>query len=149
MLTTPHPFTAAAHRPMDQGDSFALEPSLLPVLAGARARGVCDACDALGLAVALMDEAGMVLHVNAAARGLMGSGLGVAGGHLVVADHRQTRALQHMIAAAVSGQGQGAISVDVAGGTLRLRAAPVANAERDPFQLLKALVVIEDCAAAS
>ena len=48
---------------------------LAPLLAGARARGVADGLEWLGLAAVLLDDRGEVLHVNRGAVDLMGEDL--------------------------------------------------------------------------
>ena len=118
------------------GDAGAAPDALVPLLAGARARGMCDAFDLLGLGVVLIDEAGMVLHANGEARRLTGAHLGFAGGHLVAAGQDGTRAIQALIAAALEGGTPAPLPL----GPLALRALPVPG---DSCQLLKVLVVLE------
>ena len=55
-------------------------------LGGARARGVADGLEWLGLAAVLLDDRGEVLHVNAGAIELMGEDLFLQGGRLRARD---------------------------------------------------------------
>ena len=122
-------------------DAGGTQDALLPLLAGARARGMCDAFDLVGQAVVLIDEAGMVLHANGEARRMTGPHLGFAGGHLVAGGQDGTRAIQALIAAALEGGTPAPLPL----GPLVLRALPVPG---DSCQLLKAVVLVEGRAAA-
>ena len=59
---------------------------LAPLLAGARARGMADAFELLGVAAAFLDEAGFALHINDHARRVLGPQLWVDDGRLRAAD---------------------------------------------------------------
>ena len=122
---------------------------LQPMLAGARARGMADAFDLMGQAAILMDRAGMALHVNLAARKLMGPDLALTHRHLVGRDGTCTRALQTLIAATLEGCCEPAelkIGTDGGSGQLIVRALPVPQAGDDLCQLLKVIVTIRKLA---
>ena len=70
-IVDPMPYNRAA-------DGFAAPTKavpLAPLLAGARARGVADGLEWLGLAAVLLDDRGEVLHVNSGAIELLGEDL--------------------------------------------------------------------------
>ena len=71
--------------------------TLEPMLAGARARGMADAFDMMGLAFVMIDAQGMILHVSGKAKAFMGRHLAVASEHLVGAGQDETRAIQSLI----------------------------------------------------
>ena len=142
-------FTMEAEGVGERGDrEAALTPdALLPLLAGARARGMSDAFDLLGIAVVMIDEAGMILHANPGARGLLGPHLRLERDHLVAAEQDATRALQAMIGAALAGELPGpgvAIRRDGGRPALRLRALPLIPLGDDACQMLKVVVTLEE-----
>ena len=121
--------------------------SLEPMLAGARARGMSDAFDMLGLAFVMIDAHGMILHVSAEARTFMGPHLAVASEHLVGAGQDETRDIQSLIGSVLcEGASPGRMSLSRGQGMrpLVLRGLPVPSPTNDPCQLLKALVILEE-----
>ena len=70
-----------------------------PLLAGARARGVADGLEWLGLAAVLLDDRGEVLHVNSGAVELMGEDLYLQGGRLWAAMERSTPNYRRLLSA--------------------------------------------------
>ena len=78
--------------------------TLRPLLEGARARGLADAFELIGVPAVLIDTAGAVLHVGAGAAARMGASIAVASRHLVGADPASNRALQDVVAAALAGE---------------------------------------------
>ena len=120
---------------------------LQPMLAGARARGMSDALEMLGLAFVMIDAHGMILHVSAEARAFMGPWLAVASEHLVGAGQGETRAIQSLIGSVLhEGASPGRMSLSRGQGMrpLLLRGLPVPSPAHDPCQLLKALVILEE-----
>ena len=119
---------------------------LQPLLSGARARGIADAFDLLGMAAVLIDGHGCVLHVNAAARRMMGTDLMVASRHLVGADPVANRVIETMIARTVSGvEPVAPARVARAERTgLVLTAMRLPGAAQDAAQLLKAVIVLSE-----
>ena len=120
---------------------------LEPLLAGARARGMSDAFDMLGLAFVMIDAHGMILHVSAEARIYLGPYLAVASEHLVGAGQCETRAIQSLIGSVLrDGASPGRIMLARGQGMrpLVLRGLPVPSPANDPCQLLKALVIVEE-----
>lgn len=119
---------------------------LPPLLAGARARGLCDAFDLLGLAAVFLDEAGMVLHANASARNMMAPELVLASGHLIATDAHSTRAIQREIGAGLAGKATGKpllIRRDSGDGGLALKVMALPRDEDESCQLLKVIVMLE------
>ena len=76
---------------------------LAPLLAGARARGVADGFEWLGLAAILLDDRGEVLHVNRRAVDLMGEDLFLSSGRLRARDAEIDGALGVAIRRALMG----------------------------------------------
>jgi hypothetical protein len=123
--------------------------ALRPLLEGARARGVADACELLGVGAALLDRSGRVLHVTSAGGALLGSALKLVEEHLVAVDSAANHVVERVVGVALSGSP----CEEVMQGSemsLRLRAAPMPGALDDDAQLLKAvlfLTKIESCEA--
>ena len=122
---------------------------LAPVLAGARARGMADAFELLGVAAAFIDESGFALHINDRARRLLGPQLWVDDGRLRAADFDLDEALAAAIesALAVGAQANAATDLSFASesrGALAVKIMPVVVGADDPFQLLRAIVIIEE-----
>jgi hypothetical protein len=118
---------------------------LAPLLAGARARGVADGLELIGAAAALLDEQGEVLHLNARAARLMGGGLYLADQRLRARD----RAADELLAAAIGTTLRYGVASRVAvgespgEGDFGVRIVPVANEGDEPFQLLRAVAILE------
>ena len=145
----------AAHLERRQGGGPAEIPpfgadSLPPLLAGARARGMADAFDLLGLAAIFLDDDGGALHVSARAMRLMGDALLLAGGRLKAASAAADAALQAAVDAALAGS-ETAEPVVIASGAskpcISLRILGVSGQD-ESAQLLRAIVLI-DCAGAT
>ncbi|MGD0719541.1 MAG: hypothetical protein ABR970_00645 [Roseiarcus sp.] len=124
------------------------EEPLAPLLAGARARGMADAFEMLGVAAAFLDEGGLALHINDRARRLLGPQLWVDDGRLRAADADLDEALAAAIETALNAgrRGDAATSFSFASesrGPLGLKVLPVAAEAHDPFQLLRVVVVLE------
>ncbi|MBV1702311.1 MAG: hypothetical protein KGQ46_10885 [Hyphomicrobiales bacterium] len=116
---------------------------LRPMLAGAHARGMADVLDLLGMSAALIDAAGMVLHLNAGAKRLVGRDISMVHAHLMLKDDSENRALLAMIGAALGETPRaGEMMIHGAHGGIRLQALPVTANARDGCQLLKALVLM-------
>ena len=107
---------------------------LEPLLAGARARGMSDAFDMMGLAFVMIDGNGMILHVSSQARAVMGPHLAVASEHLVGAGQGETRAIQSLIGSVLQdGASPGRITLPrgQGGRPLVLRGLPVPSQAND------------------
>ena len=118
--------------------------SLRPLMEGARARGVADACELLGAGAVLLDRSGAVLHLSTSARGLLGSALRLVEGHLVANSAKDSGRLERLVGETLAGR----IKEDgiVIGGSpaLRVRIAAMPGALGDDAQLLKAVLFISN-----
>lgn len=141
-------FTAAADgaglaSPPPENDADCL--SIAPILAGARARGVADALEMLGVAAILLGADGDVLFANEQARSLLIPHLRIAGERLATTDKSRQAALSRLIEAASAGSNGAAGSLVLRRGdgvpALRLQATPIAD--DDPFQLLRAVLLLD------
>jgi hypothetical protein len=117
---------------------------LAPLLAGARARGVADGFEWLGLAAILLDDRGEVLHVNPRAIDLMGEDLFLSSGRLRARDAEVDGALGVAIHRALGGTSSHlAIPLRSGHGTVGARIAAMDSLDDDPFQLLRAVAILE------
>jgi len=111
---------------------------IAPILAGARARGVADALEIVGIAAIL-------IGANDQARALLVPHLRIVGEKLETVDRTQRGALADLIEAAVAGEKAEAHSLILRRGAgvpaLRLHATPIADG--DPFQLLRAVIILD------
>jgi hypothetical protein len=118
---------------------------IAPILAGARARGVADALEILGVAAILLGAEGDVLYANEQARSLLVPHLRIVGERLTAADKTHQRGLEHLIKTAAAGEKAEAHSLVLRRGVgvpaLRLHATPIAD--DDPFQLLRAVIILD------
>ena len=148
IMQFPHPGAAAAGRGGEVIGAPRLGDieALAPMLAGARARGVADAFELLGMPAVLIDQSGTVLHVGASAMKLLGGDIAVVSRHLVGAAASTNRALQNLIAAALSGEDEvvaNPVFIAREGlAPLTVRAIRIPGASGDPMQLLKAIIVL-------
>ena len=119
--------------------------TLRPLLEGARARGMADAFDLIGVPAVLIDAAGSVLHVGAGAAARMGGSISVASRHLVGVDASSNRALQDLVAAALAGESK-MVKLKAIGDfeALCVRAVPMPSTKDNPYQLMKAIIVLDD-----
>jgi hypothetical protein len=122
---------------------------LRPLLAGARARGMADAFELLGVAAVFIDESGFALHINDSARRRLGPQLWIDDGRLRAADLDLDEALSATIDAALINGAPAHAAADLSfasesRGAVSLKVLPVVAEANDPFQLLKAVVIIEE-----
>jgi hypothetical protein len=125
---------------------------IAPLLAGARARGLADAFDMLGVAAILLAADGDVLFANAGAQALFGDRLAVSGERLIAGREGDRKALQRVMEAALTGaRRSGELTIQRGSGVaaLRLRATPVSSTDEDPFQLLRAVIILDKVRARS
>jgi hypothetical protein len=125
---------------------------LAPVLAGARARGMADAFELLGVAAAFIDECGFALHINDHARRLLGPQLWVDDGRLRAADIELDEALGGAIESALTAEAPDRAGTNIcfasdSRGAVRVKVVPIVGGPDDRFQLLKAVVIIEKLGA--
>jgi hypothetical protein len=118
---------------------------LAPLLAGARARGVADGFEWLGLAAILFDDRGEALHVNTRAVDMMGEDMFLIAGRLRARDAVVDAALGAAIRRAVAGGAASSVSVPLGDGRSRIRArvAAMDSLDDDPFQLLRGVAILE------
>jgi len=118
---------------------------LAPLLAGARARGVADGFEWLGLAAILLDDRGEVLHVNPRAVDLMGEDLFLSSGRLRARDAEIDGALGIAIHRALGGGTSSRLAIPLKSGqgTVGARIAAMDSLDDDPFQLLRAVAILE------
>ena len=120
---------------------------LTPVIAGARARGVADAFEWLGVAAILLDEQGEALHVNAGAKQLLGESLYLEGGrlraHNPLVDASLSAAIREVIETGATAR------LTIGGGPLSARIGAFGQPEEDRYQLLRAVAILETSAVAS
>jgi hypothetical protein len=114
-------------------------PPLAPLLAGARARGVADGLEWLGLAAVLLDDRGEVLHANAGAIELMGEDLFLRDGLLRAGDAASDAALGEAIREAVARGVASRLRI----GHVSARVAAIDSLDDDPFQLLRVVAILE------
>ena len=115
-----------------------------PLLAGARARGVADGLEWMGLAAVLLDDRGEVLHVNPGAIELMGEHLYLAEGRLKAKTLLADLALGEAVRGAlVEGVAKQALAPESKGvGAICIEISPMPLDEDDPFQLLRAVAIL-------
>jgi hypothetical protein len=132
-------------RPAGSFGSPAKATPLAPLLAGARARGVADGLEWLGLAAVLLDDRGEVLHVNSGAIELLGEELFLQGGRLRARDGAVDAELAGAIRRTLSGgvAARLAIPLDSGRGELGARIGAIDALDDDPYQLLRAVAILE------
>jgi hypothetical protein len=130
----------------------AAEP-LKRLLAGARARGMADAFELLGVAAIFIDEGGFALHINDRARSLLGPQLWVDDGRLRAADSDLDEALSVAIESALINHAPACAATDISvafesRSAVAVKILPIVAEAHDPFQLLKAVIVMEELGGA-
>jgi hypothetical protein len=128
--------------------------SLAPLLAGARARGMADALDLLGLAAILIDAHGYALHVNLRAQLCFGPHIGLRDGRLELRDASGEAGMATALEEALReehGEARGELLIRRGAGLpdLVVRILPIKDHGEDPVQLLKAIVILEEAGAPS
>ena len=132
-------------RPVEGFGAPAKAVPLAPLLAGARARGVADGLEWLGLAAVLLDDRGEVLHVNSGAVELMGDDLFLQGGRLRARDRAVDAELAAAIERTLSGRVASRLAIPLGSGhgELGARIGAIEALDDDPFQLLRAVAILE------
>lgn len=151
------PFAPSGAVGFDTGADFlsrddGLSEILGPVMAGARARGVADAFEMLGLAAVLIDETGRVLHAGGRAQRALNPLVRIAEDHLVGIDAGVNDALQQVMSGVIGSLGTTSSAADEVvlrdgDGTARLsiRALRFQHVSEDVPQLLHSVLVVTDC----
>ncbi len=131
-------------------DGFGAPPNarampLAPLLAGARARGVADGLEWLGLAAVLLDDRGEVLHVNSGAIELLGEDLFLQAGRLRARDGVVDAELSAAIRRALSRGAASRLAIPSGSGdgALGARIGAIDSLDDDPYQLLRAVAILE------
>ena len=123
-------------------------PEILgPMLAGARARGVADALDLVGMAAILIDGTGRVLHASGRAIRAISPLIRVLEDHLVGYDAVTNDALQELVVGAVQTRRDGMTArfVDQEGRPrLFIRALPFPQENSDQPQLLRSVLLVTE-----
>jgi hypothetical protein len=118
-----------------------------PVMAGARARGVADALDLVGIAAVLIDRSGRVLHCGPRAERALAPFVRVVGHHLLGGDARIDDQVGRFLARIVDGTScePAAEEIEAEDGSsrTRLRALRFPATEPEAVQLLHSIVIIE------
>ena len=122
---------------------------LRPVLAGARARGMSDAFELTGTAAVMVDASGTVLHATQPTNAYLGGLVNITSRHLVATDREGNEQVQKLLAKALrleSSQKETFVELRGPGGGAggRLTALTIPDAESDPCQLLKAIIIIKE-----
>jgi hypothetical protein len=113
-----------------------------PLLAGARARGVADGFAWLGLAAVLIDDRGEALHVSPGAVELMSDSLYLEAGRLRSRDRAADTALAEAVGAALTLGHTGKVRLGGDAGEMWVHIAPMPADEDDPYQLLRAVALL-------
>jgi hypothetical protein len=126
---------------------------LAPLLAGARARGMADAFALLGVAAAFIDEGGLALHVNDHARRVLGPQLWLDDGRLRAADVDLDEALNAAIESTLSDRAPTGAATEISfasdsRGAVAVKVMAIPSEARDPYQLLRAVVIIQKLGSA-
>lgn len=150
MLYTPTGIATAGVSPASElmDDREAFSDVFAPVIAGARARGIADAFELLGMHAILIDAAGRVLHVSPAVHRLLAPAAEIVEDHLLGCDPAARDTLQRFISSVVgdSGRPDDADETivrrdgDVCGFRIRAIRFPVDEEVRS--QLLRAVLVV-------
>lgn len=118
-----------------------------PLLAGARARGVADALELVGMSAILIDATGCVLHASGRAVRAISPLMRIVEDHLVGHDPATNDVLQGLIAGAVQrdGSGHSARFCDAEGRVrLFVRALEFPAGLSDQPQLLCSVLIVND-----
>ena len=118
-----------------------------PIMAGARARGVADALELVGIAAVLIDRSGRVLHCGPRAQRALAPLMRVAGQHLLGADGRINDQVGRFLARVVEGSGAEPVAEEIraedGSSPTRLRAMRLPANEPEAIQLLHSIVIVE------
>ena len=120
---------------------------IMPIVEGARARGVADAFEMVGQGAILLDARGGVLHAGQAAHLLMGQDLSVRSGHLVAQTATANQAIQDLVAALLD-EGAQAESIVISRSdglpALRIRGFAFAPENRSAYQMLAVVLLVDE-----
>ncbi len=146
-----HPISAEPHPGGSEHGALGGHDDLItmlgPIMAGARARGVADALDLIGIAAVLIDRSGRVLHCGPRAERALAPFARVVGHHLLGADARIDDQVGRFLARSVDGSSSEPAAEVIRGedgsSRTRLRALRFPAAEHEAVQLLHSIVIIE------
>lgn len=100
--TDPDPDTEASDAARRAASDLGV--ALRPLFAGARARGVADGLELIGVGAVLIDATGRVLHAGGRAHRIMSGWLRVVEDHLVAVRPGDDRAIAGLIGSAIAGR---------------------------------------------
>ena len=136
-------------RPFSSADEAVDAGALLkPIIAGARARGVADGLELLGVGAVLIDDTGRVLHAGGRVRRMLGGYARIVGDHLVAERPADNSAFEALIGSAI-GAGrhdpEARVTLEAGGGrgALSMRALRFASDEGEA-QRLRVVLVLEE-----
>ncbi len=119
---------------------------LAPMLAGARARGIADAYEMLGVGAVLLSDSGRVLHASDRACQLMRDMVSVTSDHLVGTNAEANAIIESLIGACLAGADGAAATVSEpeSGRRISLRIVNVPQGQGDCVQLLKSVMAVSE-----
>ena len=123
------------------------EDFLAPLMAGARARGIADAYEMMGLGAILLDASGKVLHASQRAQTMMQGAISIVSEHMAGASPGLNKIIETVIAAGLAENGEAApmaVIVTASGKRIGLRALQVPVAPEHSVQLMKAVAILSE-----
>ena len=124
-----------------------LPPEILaPLLAGARARGIADAYEMMGVGAVLLGHSGRVLHASERASRLLQDVASIVSEHLVGAAAETNAQIESLIGRWLAGEGEAATVLQsaVSGRRISLRVVDVPEVQGESVQLLKAVIGVQE-----
>lgn len=100
-LALPDPWRRAEVQDFGVEDAEDFTSVLKPIIAGARARGVADGVEMLGVGAVLIDATGQVLHIGGRGRRMLGGWASLVNDHLVAERADDNGCVQDLIGSVV------------------------------------------------
>ncbi|MCW6509498.1 hypothetical protein [Lichenifustis flavocetrariae] len=119
------------------------EEILLPIIAGAYARGVADTLELLGIPALFFDGDGRVLHANSASNPFVDGPLRLRTHHLIARDAADNHALSELIAVALKPSSSLTPTLLPKAG-LTIYALPLPDHLRTAGQMVRAILLISN-----
>ena len=129
-----------------RGGDAEFRAMLKPIVAGARARGVADGLELLGVGAVLIDPIGGVLHVGGRGLRMMAGFMRVVGTHLVAERPGDDRLIAGLVGSAIAGRPTpaGIRLGGLAGEPFLTLRALVFPDDEGPAQRLRAVIVLDE-----